>query len=606
MTTTIDRRNVDFLLKDWLRLGELTTWPRFADHSVDSVAAMLDLAQDIAERELAPSLRSSDRDEPALDARGDVVLHPPVAHAVKVMAQAGLFASVFDEAQGGLQLPHLVHIAVMGTLMSGAIAPASFVLLTVGNARLIAAFGNAAQIAAFAEPQIAGEAMGTMCLSESQAGSSLGDILTRAQPDGEDALGLRYRITGSKMWISGGDHDATSDIVHLVLAKVPGPDGKLPQGSRGISLFVVPKRLPGGERNDIAVAGLNHKMGYRGIPNCALNFGEGRFRPQGRAGAIGWRIGEAGSGLQQMFQMMNEARISVGVGAAMLAGRGYTLALAYARERRQGRLPGQAGGEQVAIIAHADVKRMLLAQKAIAEGALALVFYAARLLDEASHGPDRTLREDAAALLSLLTPIAKTWPSEWAQEALNLSLQVHGGAGYTRDLEIEQLYRDNRLNPIHEGTTGIQAIDLVGRKLRRDGGKAFGLLVGRVRATLSAAEGFTGLQAERAALAEAWTHAEQVVATLIASGDEARVLANATAMLSALGHLVVGWLWLDQALVCATAIRAGTDPENAAFVEGKLRTCRYFCEAELPRAQTWLSLAAAMSMTAADMPSNQF
>jgi alkylation response protein AidB-like acyl-CoA dehydrogenase len=606
MATIIDRQDIDVLLRDWLRLEDVLAWPRFASHSAESIDAMLDLAQQIAERELAPDLRASDQDEPSMDANGEVTLHPPVARAVRLMAQAGLFSSVFDEGYGGLQLPHLVHTAVMGMLTSGAIAPAAFLLLTIGNARLITSFGSAEQITAFAEPQIAGDAMGTMCLSEPQAGSSLGDIRTRADPDGEDALGIRYRIKGAKMWISGGDHDATDNIVHLVLAKVPGADGKLPEGSRGISLFVVPKRLPDGARNDVTVAGLNHKMGYRGIPNTALNFGEGRFLPEGRAGAIGWRIGEPGAGLPQMFQMMNEARISVGAGAAMLASRGYQMSLHYARERLQGRGPGQNGGDQIPIIEHADVKRMLLTQKVIAEGAVALVFYSARLVDEAEYHPDPAARHAAGELLSLLTPITKTWPSEFAQEALSLALQIHGGSGYTRDFEIEQLYRDNRLNPIHEGTTGIQAIDLVGRKLRRDRGRAFAGLLARVQATLTAAEGRPGLAADRTVLAATWARVEQTVAKVIGEPDDQRALANATALLFALGHAVVGWLWLDQAVAFDAKLQGDTTERSASHLRGKLRASRYFCEAELPRVEGWLGLATSMTDTAAAMPADQF
>jgi alkylation response protein AidB-like acyl-CoA dehydrogenase len=460
---------MDFLLRDWLNISALLDRPRFAAHSADSIDAIMALAQDLAERELVPLLRPSDIEEPSMDVDGRVRVLPAVARAVQLLSEAGLFASVFDEALGGLQLPHTIYFATLGILMSATIATSSFMLLTVGNARLIVSFGNAAQIAAFAQPPISGRAMGTMCLSEPQAGSSLSDIRTRAAADGEDALGERYRITGSKMWISGGDHDVTTNIVHLVLAKVPDSSGRIVEGTQGISLFIVPKVLPDGGRNDITTVALNHKMGYRGLPNCALNFGEGRHQPAGGAGAVGWLVGKVGEGLPQMFQMMNEARISVGMGGAMLAYRGYLMSLDYARDRRQGRAVGDKNGAPVAIIEHADVKRMLLAQKAYAEGALALVLYSARLLDEQNTAETEQARQSAGELLALLTPVAKSWPAEWAQQSLNLAIQIHGGAGYTRDFEVEQLYRDNRLNAIHEGTTGIQALDLVGRKLRRYG-----------------------------------------------------------------------------------------------------------------------------------------
>lgn len=602
----ISRRNIDFVLYEWLNIEGLLSRPRFANHSIDDIDAILTLAQELAERELVPLLRQSDLDEPYIDELGRVIVLPAVAQAVHLLGESGLFSSVFDEEWGGLQLPHLVHITILGILMSATIATPSFLLLTVGNARLIVTFGTAAQMAAFAQPQIAGKAMGTMCLSESHAGSSLGDIRTRAESEGEDALGERYRITGDKMWISGGDHDVSANIVHLVLAKVSDARGRTEEGAKGISLFIVPKVLPDGSRNDVTAIALNHKMGYRGLPNCALNFGGGQHAPAGRAGAVGWLVGERGQGLTQMFQMMNEARISVGVGAAMLAGRGYLLALEYARGRLQGRPVGIKSGVPVAIIEHADVKRMLLAQKAYAEGALALVFYSARLLDDQNTAENHLERESAAQLLALLTPVAKSWPAEWGQRALDFAIQIHGGAGYTRDFDVEQLYRDNRLNTIHEGTTGIQAIDLVGRKLRRDGGRAFQKLRERVRETCAATDGRSALALDRQAVCTAWAHLDAAVAAILIEPDEGRALSNATLFLSAFGHAVVGWLWLDQSVVCDRALDTELTGADRNFRAGKLRACRYFAEAELPKITLWLDQVTSMTDVAAAMPVDQF
>jgi alkylation response protein AidB-like acyl-CoA dehydrogenase len=425
-----------------------------------------------------------------------------------------------------------------------------------------------------------------MCLSEPQAGSSLADITTRAVADAEDELGRRYRIYGAKMWISAGDHDVTDNIVHLVLAKAAGSDGVVAQGTRGISLFIVPKRLPSGDLNDVAVAGLNHKMGYRGLPNCALNFGEGRALPDGRAGAVGWLVGEVGQGLPQMFQMMNEARVSVGLGAAMLASRGHLLSLAYAHTRAQGRPLGSRSGAPVPIAQHADVQRMLLAQKSYAEGALALVLYTARLLDLVHSGSDDE-QADADALLAVLTPIAKTWPSEWAQRALDHAIQIHGGAGYTRDFDVELLYRDNRLNTIHEGTTGIQAIDLVGRKLRRDKGLGFDILQRRVTATLERARVHPAFANEALALSSALAALAGAAEMLMTEFEEAEAIAAATPFLLAAGHVVVGWLWLDQAL-CCEAFGQNSDAERT-FCASKIAACRYFSVFELPKVSAWLS-----------------
>ena len=588
MHQVIDRRDLDFLMFEWLRLGDLLKRDRFCDHDPADIAAMLDLAHRLAEREVAPHLRASDQKEPWLDADGDVHVLPEVARAVRLISESGLLGSVFDGELGGLQLPYLVHMSAMGVLMGGSIATASYMLLTVANARVIATFGNSAQIDRFAKPQISGSALGTMCLSEPHAGSSLGDVRTRAEFEGEDEWGPRYRLFGSKMWISGGDHDVTDQIVHLVLAKAPGPDGTIAEGGKGLSLFIVPKLLADGSRNDISVVGLNHKLGYRGIPNCALNFGDGRSAPDGRTGAVGWRIGEVGQGLPQMFQMMNEARVSVGLGGAMLAYRGWLLALDYARNRPQGRARGKQDGDQVAIVQHADVQRMLFAQKAYAEGALALALFTARLLDEEATG-SASEREAAAALLGILTPVTKTWPSEWAQHSLNDAIQVHGGAGYTRDFEVELLYRDNRLNPIHEGTTGIQGLDLVGRKLRRDRGVAFGVLRARVDETLARAKSSTRLAADAAAVSAAWAAVAEAAERLLKEPDAASASALATPFLFAMGHAVVGWLWLDQALLCAPG--AGDLPDGAerTFRMGKLSACRYFVAFELPKVNAWLA-----------------
>lgn len=598
----VDQQDFQLLLS-WLRLPELLHRERFEGCSDEDVRSVLETAARISENELAPHLRASDTIEPRLDAGGNVFVLDEVAHGVRVIAEAGLFSSLFDADHGGLQLPHLVHTAALGILMAGNLATASFLLLTVGNARLLCTYASPEQIAAFAEPQIAGTTMGTMCLSEPHAGSSLGDVRTRADHAGEDELGQRFRIFGNKMWISAGDHNVTENVVHLVLAKVPDEDGQLPLGTRGISLFVVPKILPSGERNDVTVAGLNHKMGYRGLPNTAANFGEGAHRPGGEAGAIGWLVGEIGEGLPQMFQMMNEARISVGLAAAMLACRGYQMSLDYARERTQGRHAGGGAGPQVPIIEHADVRRMLLAQKALSQGAASLVFYSARLLDDEKTAETAEARARAAERLALLTPVTKTWPSEWAQISLHHALQIHGGAGYTRDFEIEQLYRDNRLNPIHEGTTGIQGLDLVGRKIRRDRGRAFAELASDIRATARSAEAEPLLSAAADHLSDALAATERAVAALLAEPDERRALAHATPFLFGLGHLVVGWLWLDQA-IAVRGLRGGSQFTDS-FLDGRIAACRFFAETELPMVGPWLRPIEAGSDLVLSMPIEQ-
>lgn len=545
-----------FQLFDWLDVGAVDERETFT--------AAIEMAQRLAADVFLPHYRLADIKEPRLDADGVHIL-PEIREALARYAELGLFGASFPEALGGLGLPFAVSLAIYGNFAAANISTAAYPMLTTANARLITAFGTAAQVDQFARPQIEGRWFGTMSLSEPQAGSSLGDIRTRAVADGEDGLGARYRLTGNKMWISGGDQDASENIVHLVLAKVARDDGSLPEGSKGISLFIVPRQLPDGSLNDVAVAGLNHKMGYRGTANCLLNFGEGE-------GAIGWRIGGEGQGLAQMFMMMNEARISVGMGAAALACRGYRQSLGYARERLQGRAVVTKGGAQVSILAHPDVRRMILQQKAYAEGAVGLCLYCAALVDQRD--------EEAEALLALLMPVAKSWPSEFGLIANDLAIQVHGGYGYTRDFDVEQLWRDNRLNPIHEGTTGIQAIDLLGRKLLYSGGRPLALLRERIAVTAARAEALSDWAPMSAALLSFWDDVEAVVAGLRKRGAP-EAFDDATLFLRAFGHGVVAWLWLDQALSGLAAPRLQISLASAA---------RFFFESELPLARAWLAI----------------
>jgi alkylation response protein AidB-like acyl-CoA dehydrogenase len=608
----VKARDLDFMLYDWLKADDLPARARFAEHSRDTFDAILDVSAKLAMDTFASHYKKSDREEPVLD-NGNVRVIPEVKKAFDTFAEAGLCAAPFDAELGGLQLPQLIHSAVMVQFMAANVATAVYPMLSTANARVLAAYGTPAQIEAFAKPQIEGHALATMCLSEPQAGSSLADITTRAVFEADDELGARHRLFGNKMWISGGDHNITDNIIHLVLAKVPDADGKVAPGVGQISLFVVPKILPGeagalGERNDIEVAGLNHKMGYRATTNCLLNFGEGtRSRPQGAAGAIGYRIGEVGQGLAIMFHMMNEARIAIGLGAAALAYRGYTQSLEYARERRQGRTIADKSKDAVTaqqpIIVHPDVKRMLLIQKAFAEGALSMVLYCARLVDERETAPDKAQREEAAVLLDLLTPIAKSWPSEFGLVANDMAIQIHGGYGYTRDFDVEQVYRDNRLNPIHEGTHGIQAIDLLGRKIIRDQGRGVELLGRRIAATIESASTCRELSGFGKQLSSVWTEVVEVANTLIALNDPSRALENASPFLSAFGHVVAAWMWLDQAVVITSS---KGDLARTEYGQGKLHACRFLFEVELPKVLPQLVFVRSLSDVSASMSEATF
>jgi alkylation response protein AidB-like acyl-CoA dehydrogenase len=591
----LSRRDVDFVLFEWLNVTRLTARQPFDDHSRETFDAALDTYAQIAAAEFAPHNRKVDRDPPRLVGES-VECAPEQRIALQAFADAGLLAACQDESFGGMNLPYAVERAGLAFVLAACPTTAAYAFLTMANASLLQSCGTPQQIERFVRPMLEGRWTGTMCLSEPQAGSSLADITTRAerQPDGT------YRLTGNKMWISGGDHDLTDNIVHLVLAKVPDERGALRPGVAGISLFVVPKITVATdgrtiERNDVVVAGLNHKMGYRGTSNCLLNFGEGRHRPGGRIGAIGELVGEEGRGLAAMFRMMNEARITVGLGAAAIGYTGYLHSLDYARNRRQGRLPSQRdpGLPPVRLIEHADVRRMLLAQKAYVEGALALVLFCAALVDEARTAP-ADQAQGAHQLLELLTPVAKSWPSKWGLAANDLAIQIHGGYGYTQDYNVEQFYRDNRLNPIHEGTVGIQAMDLLGRKVANIG---LADLTTRIDRTLEQAEGIAELCEYASRLRHAWSRLSEVTNHLLAVADPTVRLANAACYLDAFGHTVVAWLWLDMAIVAQRAL-AGPD---TAFHRGKLAACRYFQLWELPRIERWLAVLNPVERSALDL-----
>jgi butyryl-CoA dehydrogenase len=601
------RPTVDFLLYDWLKVQSLQSRERFVDHSQETFDAVLDTCERIAREKFAPFNRLVDIEEPKFD--GEKVILPQATHeAYKAYAESGMLSAAQDYEVGGMQLPYTVEAAANAFFAMASVSISSG-LLTSGNANLLMAHGTELQKQVFALNEFSGRFSGTMCLSEPQAGSSLSDITTRATPDGagfeSDALGPRYRLKGNKMWISAGEHELSENIIHLVLAKIPDANGQLVPGVKGISLFIVPKKLVTpdgqltGERNDVALAGLNHKCGWRGTTNTLLNFGEGKYPVGGQSGAVGFLVGQPGEGLKCMFHMMNEARIGVGMAATMLGLAGYYASLDYAKNRPQGRSLGTAGKDaqapQVRIIEHADIKRMLLAQKAYCEGALALALYSARLVDEQHTGS----AEDADVsrlLLEVLTPIVKSFPSQWCLEANSLAIQIHGGYGYTRDFPVEQYWRDNRLNMIHEGTHGIQAMDLLGRKVLMENGRGLQLLGERMLATANKAQ--ADWPEEAAALRQALQQVSQATQAVWAGATPAQALANAVPYLQAFGHTVVAWIWLD---VVSTL---GADKTAAA--QGRRAACRYFYRYELPLITAWLAVVNSRDQTCADLAEDAF
>ena len=586
----IDPRQLRFVTQALWPLSDLLAYPRFAAHDLETFQSVLDLSQKLASEKFAPHNRASDLHEPhLLDARVQII--PEVKQALDAYAEAGFTALLADEAEGGLQMPYTLALLSDALFLSANVATTGYALLARGVANLLKACGTAEQQRLYRQPILDGRFLGTMCLSEPQAGSSLSDLSTRA---GLAADGS-YRIVGQKMWISAGDHELSDNIVHLVLARITGARA----GVKGISLFVVPKFLVNpdgslGERNDVELAGINHKMGQRGIINTFLKFGE-------RGRCVGYLVGEPQQGLTQMFQMMNEARIGVAMGAIMQGMAGYLYSLQYAKERVQGRHPEQKdpATKPVALIEHADVKRMLLQQKCYCEGAFALAIHAGNLIDMQAQAADPQLRKLATLKLEFLTPVIKSWSGEWCTRANDLAIQVLGGYGYSRDYPVEQYYRDNRLNPIHEGSNGIQGIDLLGRKAMMDEGAALQAVLADVHATADEAESIAGLEEFSSALRQAARSIAETTRTLAACMAEGRVrisLANASLYLTLVGHGLIAWVWLKQAIVARRLLDA-TAASDADFYGGKLAACQFFFRYELPSVQHHAQLLQALDDT---------
>ncbi|MBP5106146.1 acyl-CoA dehydrogenase [Pseudomonas protegens] len=592
--TLLSSRNLAFELYEVLDAEGLTQRERFAEHNRETFDAALGTARSIAEKFFAPHNRKGDEHEPRYE-DGQAVLIPEVKPAVDAFLEAGFLNAARSFEAGGMQLPTLLSQACFAHFQAANAASTSYPFLTMGATNLIESFGTEEQKQRFLQPMIDGRFFGTMALTEPHAGSSLSDIRTRAEPAADGS----YRLKGNKIFISGGDHPLSENIVHMVLAKLPDA----PPGVKGISLFIVPKFLVNddgslGPRNDVLLAGLFHKMGWRGTTSTALNFGD-------NGQCVGYLVGKPHHGLSYMFQMMNEARIGVGMGAVMLGYAGYLYSLEYARERPQGRLPDSKDPSTapVAIIQHADVRRMLLTQKAYVEGAFDLGLYAARLFDDTTTLADAAERQQAHELLDLLTPIVKSWPSEFCLKANELAIQILGGHGYTREYPVEQYYRDNRLNPIHEGTHGIQSLDLLGRKLAQNGGAGLKRLVRLIAETGERARAHQSLDALRLPLEQLVTRLQSVTLGLLgdlASGKVTGTLANSALYLKAFGHAVIGWRWLEQAIRAeeglARAVAADRD-----FYLGKLQAARYFLTWEVPGCQHELALLEARDDTCLSM-----
>lgn len=596
MSMIVNRRDLDFLMYETFGLDALLNSPRYSDYDRESIAAILDLSQSIAEDKYHPVAAKLDANEPEY-VDGKVKIIPEVRDAIDAFREAGLATTGYDAELGGMQVPTMVHQAASAIFSCANVGISSYTFLAQGVANMLNACGSPELKTRFLSKLVTAEWLGTMCLSETQAGSSLADIRTKAEPVGDGT----YKLTGTKMWISAGDHELSDNIIHMVLAKVPGS----PAGVKGISLFLVPKYRVNddgsiGDYNNVVLAGLNHKMGHRGTTNCLLNFGEG-------GDSLGYLVGAEGQGLTNMFHMMNEARVAVGMGAVQSALAGFLYSLDYARNRPQGRHLSNKDPEskQVMISEHADVKRMLMTQKAFVEGAQALIFYSSELMDKERLCEDEQTKQGLHLLLELLTPICKSWPSEYCLEANKLAIQVLGGYGYTREYPVERFYRDNRLNHIHEGTWAIHGLDILGRKVRIAGGAAMTILKGEMAETAELANEYAELKGYADQLMAALARVEETVAAVAKAPEPSLGLANATLFLNAFGHVVIAWVWLQQA-VAASQGKTNGNAADVDFYDGKLAANQFFFRYELPKIKADLEVVANLDSTCFDLSAEHF
>lgn len=577
----VSDRDVQFLLEEVLDLGRLLRLPAFTDHNQETIELYLGSCRRLAREVLFPAYKPMDEEPSYLEEDGAVRAHPLMHVLYPSLVGLGLISATRPAEVGGQALPQTIGLLASVYLMAANLSATGYLGLTGGAARLIESFGSDTLKERFLPKMYGGEWTGTMALTEPQAGSSLTDVKTRATPvDGY------YLIEGSKVFISGGDHDLVPNIVHLTLARIDGA----PLGIKGVSLFAIPKRREEGPRlidNDVVTAGVFKKVGWRGIPSVALNFGE-------RGDCRGWLVGEPHQGIKCMFQMMNEARLMVGANAVATASVAYHQSVAYAMERPQGRpfTSKDPAAPQVPIIEHADVRRMLLRQKAIVEGGLGLLAQTAYFSDVAEHETDAETRKRARLLLDLLTPIAKTFPAEAGQESNSLSVQIHGGYGYTSEFYPEAWWRDQRLNAIHEGTTGIQGFDLLGRKVVAEEGAAFLFLNEEIGRALAAARSAGVDPTWGDAVAKALEEIGRLtlhLGGLGLSGQVESMMAHSADYLSAMSLLVVSWIWLQQATAAHKGLR--DRPEHADFYRGKLQAAQYWLRTELPKVSHLVRLA---------------
>jgi butyryl-CoA dehydrogenase len=571
----VSERNLKFLLYEVFDVESLTKYEYYKEHNRKMFDMVLKAAVKLGKDLLFPVFEEMDRNQPEL-VNGEVKVHPSVKTIMKEFGEGGWISSRVPFERDGEQLPSTVADICDFIFSAANYSANAYPGLTFGASHLIESFGSKDLHDNYVPRMRAGEWQGTMALTEPEAGSSLADITTMAEPTHEGY----YRIKGQKIFISAGDHDGVENVVHLLLAKIEGA----PAGVKGISLFVVPKNRidDNGDlvSNDVLASGVYHKLGYRGCPIVQLSIGD-------KNDCRGWLVGEPHNGLKYMFQMMNEARIGVGMGAAAMATAAYYASLDYARTRRQGRKVSQKDPNlpPIPIIEHADVKRMLLFQRAVIEGAQSLLMQCSKYVDF-QKVLDGENREKYHLLLEILTPVAKSYPSEMGIYSISQGLQCLGGSGYCDDYPLEQYYRDCRIHPIHEGTTGIQGMDLLGRKVVMKNGQAFLLYINELQDTIAAAKEFNDLEKYAGELNKALVQLEEVTQHLLLiaqqQGPEA-FLADATLYLEFFGIVTIAWQWLQQGIAAHKALKNGARKKDINFYEGKMFTLRYFFSYELPK-----------------------
>ncbi|MBT3178594.1 MAG: acyl-CoA dehydrogenase [Desulfobacula sp.] len=577
MSNFVSMRNIRFMIKEVFDTKSLTDYEYYGKHNEKMFDMVIDAAMKLAVKLMYPVLEEMDQNQPVLE-NGQVKVHKAVKKIMKEFGQGGWIASGFSEEHGGDQIPLVIRGTASFIFSASNYSASAYPELTAGAAELITSFGSQELIDTYVPKMIDGKWQGTMALTEPQAGSSLTDITTTAWPDGKG----RFKIKGVKTFISAGDHDCAENIIHLMLVRIENS----PAGAKGISLFVVPKKRFDEKKNlisnDITVASIYHKLGYRGTPAAEISMGE-------KDDCYGWLVGNENKGLSHMFQMMNGARILVGLASSAIASAAYLAALEYTQKRPQGRPVTLKDPltSQIPIIEHADVKRMLLFQKSVIEGSFSLVLQCCMYADliKVSKGDEK---EKYELLLDLLTPVAKSFPSEYGISSISNAIQCFGGYGYCEDFPVEQYFRDIRIHAIHEGTTGIQGMDLLGRKILMKNGKASWLFIEEVSLTIREAMETSQLQFFAKELERAMKQLEKVAGFLFNVAREKGIdvyLSDASLFLEFYGLIVISWQWLIQGITAKKALSEKCSKKDNNFYNGKIFTMNYFFRYELPKIQ---------------------